>query len=256
MTMPTRYPGGISNAAPWQFFSGMGVANPFYYHSFVDDFDIAPAENSWEAFGTGSGTLASGDGGVTTRTTLATVGSISAIQRESATFQPAVGKKLYFVTRVTLTDVVDAALGVGIVTLADTPFTPPPNGIWIGMASGGTQLTLNVANNGTITTNNFPTSAYTLVNNVSFDVGFIVKGGTGKQPVRIIGAVAPTLVSYIPQSGTGAIGSTDRAPSIASTAPLLTTLQNTVLAPTLAVQTGVNSVITATFDFAGCFRER
>jgi hypothetical protein len=259
MTVPTRFPEGLSNAAPWQLFSEMGVTNPFYYHSFFDDFDVYPLAGTitgWEVFGTGTRAFISADGGVVELTTAATTGSYNYIQRQTSTFQPIAGKKLYFVTRVSLTDIIDSQLFVGIVPVGDTPSGSVPNGIWITKALGSTQLSLVVVNNSVITTNPFPALAYTSTNNVFFDVGFSIVPDNITGNNVISGSVAPTLVSYVPQSGTGTMGSKERSPVVVSTAPLLTTLQANVLAPTVGLQTESNVAYSATFDFVGCFRER
>ena len=257
MVTPVRYPGGISNAAPWQFFSGMGVPNPFFYHQFADDFDTVPSTTvGW----TPTGTVAAGttDGGTVVLTTAASAAAFSEIQRTNVSFQPVAGKKLYFVARVSLSDITNASLIAGLMPSTATPFTSPANGVWITKPSGGTSFNLVVVNNSVTTTTVIPAAAITIANNVAFDVGIYITNGQSNtlQGTTITASVGPTLVSYVPQSGTGAANSTNRAPNVVSTAPLITTLQATVLAPTLAVQTGNSSALTATFDFVGAFRER
>jgi hypothetical protein len=262
MPTPSRFPQGISNAAPWQMFAGMGVENPFFYHQFYDDFDVLPAATDGWTVTNATGTAALSitlDGGNYVMTTAASASSFVSIQRVASSFQPTAGKKLYFVARLSLSDVTNSVVIAGLFpNAATTPFTgTPANGIWISKASGGTQLVLNVANNSVVTSTNFPAASYTLAANVSFDVGFEVTSGSGAGTGPTIrGSLAPSLVSYIPQSGTGAANSTNRAPTIVSTAPLLTTLQATVLAPILAVETGNSSALSLTSDFVGCFKER
>lgn len=259
MVAPVRYPSGISNAAPWQFFSGMGAPNPFFYHQFADDFDTIPSTAvGWTANGTGTVTAGVADGGTAILTTTAVAAEFETLQRTIVSFQPIAGKKSYFVARVSLSDVLNSAFLAGLMPFTATPFTNPANGIWISKASGSTQLALNVANSSVVTSTNIPTAAITLANNVSFDVGIHVTGGLGNtlQGATIQAAVAPTLVSYVPQSGTGTPNSTNRAPNIASTAPLITTLQATVLAPVVAVQAGTTTIKTMAVDFVGAFRER
>lgn len=259
MPTPSRFPQGITNAAPWQFFAGMGVQNPFFYHQFIDDFDTVPSTAvGWTITGPGSATLGNTDGGDVLLTTTAAASSQAEIQRTNTTFMPLSGKKLFFVARITLSDIVNAAFVAGLMPSTTTPFTNPANGIWISKASSSSVINLNVANNSVVTTNAFPAGAFTLTNNVQFDVGFEYTPGATRNAgvARIIGSIAPNLVGYIPQSGTGAPNSTNRAPNIASTAPLLATLNSTVLAPVLAVQTGNSSILTMTVDFVGVFGER
>lgn len=259
MASPVRFPQGISNAAPWQMFSGMGVENPFFYHQFYDDFDVLPAvTDGWTVTGPGTAPLSTTlDGGNVVLTTTAAGSSQAEIQRTNVSFQPVAGKKLYFVARITLSDIVNAAFVAGLMPITATPFTPPANGIWISKASSSSTINLNVANASTVTTTAFPATAFTLTNAVSFDVGFEVSANSaGGLGAVIKGSVAPTLVSFVPQSGNGSANSTNRSPNIVSTAPLITTLQATVLAPVVAVQTGNSSILTATVDFVGAFRER
>lgn len=263
MAAPSRFPQGLSVSAPWQFFGGMGLPNPFYYHQMADDFDVLPAATDGWTLTNATGTVALSttlDGGNFTMTTAASAANFVSIQRVASSFQPTAGKKLYFVARLSLSDVTNSVVIAGLFpNAATTPFTgTPANGIWISKASGSTQLVLNVANNSVVTSTNFPTSAYTLTANATIDVGIHVTGGQGNslQGVTIQGAVSPNLVSFVPQSGTGAANSTNRAPNIVSTAPLITTLQATVLAPIIAVQTGNSSVLSLTTDFVGAFKER
>lgn len=258
MGAPSRFPNGISNAAPWQFFGGMGVENPFYYHQFADDFDEPPTSSGWVATqATGSSALAAGDGGVVLLSTTAVLNDFVSLQRPAVGFQPVASKKLFFVTRLALSDVAASAFVAGLMPITATPFTNPANGIWISKASGSSVINLNVANNSVVTTTPFPATAYTLANATSIDVGFVVTAGSGGGTGPTVqGAIAPNLVGYIPQSGTGAAGSTNRAPNIVSTAPVLTTLQATVLAPVVGVQAGAAAIKTMTVDYLGAFRER
>ncbi len=264
MPTPSRFPNGISNAAPWQMFAGMGVENPFFYHQFYDDFDTVPSTTiGWTSSGTGSAPAGGTDGGSVVLTTAATASAFESIQRTEASFQPVSGKKLYFVARITLSDIVNAAFTAGLYpTGSTTPFAAAPaNGIWISKASSSSTINLNVANNSVTTTTAFPAGAITLANGVSFDVGFEVTGNSSSSTgpstgPTIRGSLGPNLVGYVPQSGNGSANSTNRAPNIVSTAPLLTTLQATVLAPLLGVQTGNSSILTAAVDFVGAFRER
>lgn len=262
MATPTRYPQGISNAYPWQFFANMGIPNPFYYHSFSDDFDTAPVvATGWTPSGTGTAPPGSpADGGTVVLTTTAVAAEFESLERTLATFQPAAGKKTYFVTRIALSDVTNSAMIAGLFpTASTTPFTPPANGIWVSKASGTLQLVLNVANNSVVTSTNFPAPAaigFTLTNAVAFDIGIHVTAGANGNAATVNASVAPNLVGFGPQSGTGTAGSTNRAPNIVSTAPLLTTLQATVLAPLVGVQAGTTTIKTMTVDFVGAFRER
>lgn len=259
MATPSRFPNGISNAAPWQMFAGMGVENPFFYHQFYDDFDVPLLSSGWTVTAsTGTAANASGDGGVTVLTTTGAIGNFASIQRPTATFMPVAGKKLYFVARLLMSDIVGGSVIAGLYPAGSvTPFVSPANGIWISKTAGTSQIVLNVANAGVVTSTNFPLTALTLANAVSFDVGFEVTSGAsfGTGPT-IRGSLSPNLVGYVPQSGNGSANSTNRAPTIVSTAPIITTLQATALAPLLGILSGTGAVEVLTSDFIGAFRER
>lgn len=259
MASPTRFPQGVTNAAPWQFFSGLGLPNPFFYHAFADDFDEPLLSSGWVVTAlTGTAALTPGDGGDALLSTTGVLNDFVSIQRPVVSFMPAAGKKLYFVARITLSDVAASAFVAGLMPSTVTPFTNPANGIWISKASGSAVINLNVANNSVVTTNPFPAGAFTLTNGVQFDVGFLyTPGGTRNAGIpRVVGSIGPNLVGYLPQSGTGAANSTNRTPNVASTAPLLTTLNTQVLAPVVAVQAGAAAIKTLTVDFVGAFGER
>ncbi len=257
---PSRFPNGISNAAPWQFFNQMGMENPFFYHMFSDDFDTVPSTSvGWTPEGTGTAALAGTDGGQVTLTTAATASAFESIQRTTASFEPIAGKRLFFVARIQLSDVVNASFIAGLMPFSATPFTLPSNGIWISKAASSSQITLNVANAGTTTTTNFPLSSYTLTNGVAFDVGFYINQGFSPNTIagsNVFGSIAPTLTAWVPQSGTGSTSSTARSPTINGTPALITTLQSTVLAPIIGVQTGNSTALSLTSDYVGAFRER
>src|SRR5216684_3628852 len=115
MVTPVRFPQGISNAAPWQLCANMGVENPFFYHQFYDDFDTVPSLTvGWTATGTGTVTQGQLDGGVTILTTTAVAAEFEELQRTAVSFTPLAGKKSYFVARITLSDVLNAAFVAGL----------------------------------------------------------------------------------------------------------------------------------------------
>lgn len=262
MPTPSRFPNGISNAAPWQFFNGMGVENPFFYHQYYDDFDVPIASTGWVVTAsTGTAAEEAGNGGLVLLSTTAAASNFASIQRPTATFEPIAGKHTFFVARIQLSDVVNGAFVAGLMPAATaTPFTAPANGIWISKAASTSQLVLNVANASVVTSTNIPLGALALANGVPFDVGFEVTPGivpyVNNPGPQILGSVAPSLVSWIPQSGNGSANSTNRSPNVNGTPVLMTTLQATNLAPILAVETGNSSALTLTSDFIGAFQER
>jgi hypothetical protein len=261
MATPSRFPSGISNAAPWQFFAAMGQPNPFFYHSFRDDFDLLLANTGWVTTETtGTATQTAGNGGIVTLATAATVATFVSIQRPVATFTPIAGKKTFFVARLNLADVSGSVIVAGLMPITATPFVASANAIWISKTAGSLQFVLNVTNAGVTTSTNIPMTAFTPVNGVNFDIGFEVTTGdvpsTSIPGPQIIASIGPNLVGYLPQSGTGQPGSTNRAPNVNGTPALITTLQATPLAPTVGVLSGTGAIETLNLDFIGAFQER
>lgn len=261
MPTPSRFPQGITNAAAWQFFSAMGTPNPFFYHSYSDDFDLLLANTGWVTTETtGTATQVAGNGGIVTLATAATVATFVSIQRPVATFTPIAGKKTFFAARLNLLDVTNSVIVAGLMPITATPFTASANAIWISKTAGSLQFVLNVANAGVTTSTNIPLTAFTPVNGASFDIGIAVTAGTTPNipfsGPQIIASIGPNLVGFVPQSGTGQVGSTNRAPNINGTPALITTLQTTPLAPVVGVLSGTGAIETLNLDFVGAFQER
>jgi hypothetical protein len=261
MVTPVRYPQGVSNAAAWQFFSQMGIENPFYYRRFVDDFDVLPAvTDGWTVTEVSGGTMALSstlDGGNVVMTTTTTIDSSVSIQAIEPTFIPSAGNKLFFVSRFSTSDVIDSNIVAGLMPITANPFSPPSFGIYITNLSGSNQFALNVISNATSTITPFPALSNTFVANKTIDVGIYVSANStpGKGPT-IYASIGPNLVGYVPQSGNGTVNINNRSPVIKSTAPNIGGLQITPLAPVLGVNTPTGVALTATFDFVGVFKSR
>ncbi|MGH7233966.1 MAG: hypothetical protein ACREF7_00775, partial [Candidatus Saccharimonadales bacterium] len=115
---PTRQTSGTQSDQPWQPMAGVGVTNPFFYHSFVDDFneytvtgiDSVTASGRWIETDDSSGTVAllAGDGGLLKLTTAASSSDYESIQTAVAGFTlpqgTTAGKKLLILTRLQLSD--------------------------------------------------------------------------------------------------------------------------------------------------------
>jgi hypothetical protein len=292
---PTRVPGGSSADAPYQPLAKSGYGNPFFYHQFADDFDNQlGAAGLYTISNSGAGTVAhaAGDGGLALFTTAGAAGNFESIQLPVGSVTlPLTGsnppttanssKKLFYLTRLQLSDVTNSAFIAGLCIITATPFTGAGaarnvvDGLFFYKASGGTALLLiNIASNagspsGAGFTNTFtiPTAAYSLVNATNIDLAFFIDGNQ-----NLYAFVGSQLVGYLPQSGFGAtdpLGSgvsvlPPLGPALANynfqaqggsaATPIMYSTVN--MSPTLAVGTSAASAKTMTADFHCVQKER
>lgn len=271
--VPQRLPAGSTTDPPYGPWADNGFGNPFFYHQFADDFDnaLGSATNGLYTISAGgAGTVAHtpGDGGLALFTTAGASGNFESIQLPAASFTAPqgvlAGKKMFYITRLQLSDVVASAIIAGMVNTSATPFAGLTDGIWFSKASGGTQLVINVAAASSIKSFNVATNTYSLVNATFIDLAwYIDKYG------NIQYSVGSQLVGWIPQSGTSAVSASGvpLLPVQCPTGKLFSgnqpttvgsgfTLPTVNLNLTLAVQTGAAAVKTMTADFHGVAKER
>jgi hypothetical protein len=273
--VPQRLPAGATSDPPSGPWADNGNGNPFFYHQFADDFDNAlGTANAGSLYvissgGAGSVTHSPGDGGLALFTTAATSGNYESIQLPAASFtapQGALaGKKMFYIVRLQLGDVVNSAFIAGLGVTTTTPFSGFTDGIWFSKASAGTQIVINIAAASTTKSFNVATNTYSLVNATFIDLSwYIDKYGNVQY------SVGSQLVGWIPQSGTGAstpAGSYPSLPVLCPTGKLYSGNQPTTVASgytlpsanlnlTLAVQTGAAAAKTMTADFHGVAKER
>lgn len=273
---PTRLPEGYTTDPPYGPLADCGMSNPFFYHQFEDDFDNSLGPSGLWTITLDSGTAAHtpGDGGLALLTTAATSSDYVSMQLPAADFVlpqgSLVGKKLFFLTRVTLSDVTNSALICGLCDTITTPFTAITDGVYFYKASGGTVLNILTASSSTVTTWTIPSSAYSLVNATSIDLAYYIDR---QQNLNVF--VGSQLVGFIPQSGTGAVNSATGV----SVLPVLGrclqvigpsypfgaasgnqvgpwTVSAANLNPTLAIQTSAAAAKTLTVDFISVAKER
>jgi len=251
---PARGQAGFTTDWPYGPLADCGFGNPFFYHMFADDFDYALGVSGlYTVSAGGAGTVAhsAGDGGLALFTTAGASGNYESIQLPAADFTlpqgTLAGKKLFYITRLQLSDVTNSAFIAGLTNITTTPFTAIADGIYFTKASGGTVLNIVSVVSSTAVTTAVPTSAYTLTNAVNIDLGFYVDW-YGNLNVFC----SPSMVGYVPQSGTGATLPT-RGRVLQVTGLTLTTAN---LSPTLGVQTGAAAVKTMTVDFHAAMKER
>lgn len=243
---PVRFTSGVSTDFPYQPLANYGQHNPFFYHTWQDDFDALSA--SYTATKTGVGTIASaaGDGGSMLFTTAALAADLASLQLPSAGFSYTAGKKMFFLTRLQVSDAVNAAFNVGLIQTTATPFTVT-DGIYLNKATGSaSNLAINSMVGSVLTTVAIPTAAYTLANATNIDLGFYVDRNG-----NIMAFVGAQLVGFIAQSGSTT--NLARGPAATNT-PATITGANLNL--TVAVQSGSASAKTMSVDFVMVAKER
>ncbi|SRR6266404_2451742 len=252
---PAQFDCGIQFDADWQPLNFCGVPNPFFYHSFADDFDNAVdmTYGLWTVTSGGAGVSASiiaGDGGLLQLTSGTTGGFFISVQLAQATFTlPAQPKKMFFETAVTTTNApATASFIVGVSAVDTTPFTAVPNGVYFSWV-GGTGLTFNSSNASVVTSVVIPPAAYTFAApGQRLELGWALT-----RQGDLLAYVDNQLVGFIPQSNIGTTNGPKNAGAVARlTAPSLSASN---MAPILAFNsTAVSQTIV--FDFVQVQKER
>lgn len=291
---PTRNPSGTTSDPPYGPLADSGAGNPVFYHDFSDDFDNSLSiTGAYTLTGGGTAVHTPGDGGLVLLSSTATASTFATLQVPVADFTlPPTGinppltattvKKLFFLVRLELSDVVLSSFVAGLAATSATTFTAGVQTILDGIffykapSSGQIQLIMNASAGNSPSaaavsyTLNIPLTAYTLVNATFIDLAFYID----RQGNINVFVGNPSLVGYAPQSGSGpvnaATGVTLSPPAgkaagfnqtffnqvfTTSPPPYLSTLA--VLAPTVGVSNGVTAVAkTATVDFMVAQKER
>jgi hypothetical protein len=214
---PSRVASGFATDPPFWPLAHCGVPNPFFYHVIADDFE--GVDNIYTVTATGGSVASSpGDGGLITFTTGATASSNASLQPTSAGFVlPGTGatppgsslstKKLFYLARVTVGHTTDGFIA-GLGNISATPFTAGVDSMVDGLYfyKAPTVSTLSLINRasagnsptGGAVLNTFVLPGITIVAGTSFDLGLYIDR---YQNIRVW--VAPQLVGYVPQSGSG-----------------------------------------------------
>ena len=258
MATPVRFTTGVTQDAPWQPLALSGFPNPFFYHLYADDFDVYNTTAYTATLtGTGSAALSAVDGGnilLTTNNSTPLATDIASLQLKAAGFQfvPATssvaGKKTFFLARVQVASAVNCTFNVGLMNTTATPGAPT-DGIYFNKLTGSaSNLQLTIMTGSVPTQIVIPTSAYTLANNTTIDLGFVYDGRTGDVQVF----VNSNMIGYLPVSGTGAT-QPNRGPVAALRGATVTTA---ILNPTIALISGTAASTTMTADLVLAARER
>ena len=249
--LPATFVAGVSLDQPWQPLAECGADNPFFYHTFSDDFDpYRSTDYTPTISGTGAAIAAvAGDGGIVQFTTGSTAGVIS-LQRGVAVYtvnsQP---KKVFYEARLQMSAWATAGV-TGVFGLIQTTTTPGTvtDGVYFTLSAAGA-LAINSAVGSVITTVAIPTSAYTLTANQPIDIAFYINRNGD-----VLAYVDSSLVGYITQNLTGTAGNPNGSGPVARiVAPTLTTA---VLNPTLALIQAGTTVVTLKSDFQQVQKER
>ena len=245
-----RIQAGGTTDWPWQPLADCGAGNPFFYHSWYDDMDSSLSVTGAYTVTKTTGTAANtpGDGGLGLLSTSATLNDFTSIQLPAANFTiPANGKKLFFEARMSLSDINLSAFVIGIINTTATPFAAT-DGVYFSKVSGSSAIFLNSEVGSVTTSVQLPALAYSLVNGVTFDLGFYIN-----RQGDVLAFIDSQLVGFIPQSGTGTQTPPNAGAVARITAPAFTAA---VLTPTVAIQTGAGAIKTLTLDFIQVQKER
>lgn len=257
---PVRYPSGLSTDYPWGPLAGMGMVNPFFYHLFKDDFDYLDTQ-LYTATKTGAGTIANaaGDGGQLLFTAAASSAAICELQVAVAGFTlptPTLPKKIFFLTRVQLSDTTNCELFAGLTNLTTT-VAGITDGIYFQKPSGGTTMNLLVLSGGvTQATIAIPANVLSLYLAAAtwIDIGFSVN-----RQGSVSAFVGYPMVGWVPAS---AWTSATQPPPLGRVAQYNTqvsaalTFSTVNLAPMLLLRTGNSTAVTMSSDFMLASKER
>lgn len=240
ISLTTRMPKGVTNAAPWQTLGSAGFPDPSWAHLFFDDFDPYVAA-TYTLGGTGEAVAAAaGRGGVIAATTPATITDAVTIQRATATFNVQntttvfgnrATSQIFF--KIAFWNTVAAASGTIITGIVDS-ITAPANGYAIERSAGGV-WTLSFFSGSTtaLATATMPAVTETLYQ-ASQTTGNPLELGIFVNEIGDIGAFLNPTTGIAPPSPNGfANGTNGRGPVavIPNTAYTAVTVQTTYIAP-------------------------
>jgi hypothetical protein len=214
---PTRFTSGITSDPPYGPLAASGGGNPAFYHQFFDDFDTFMADKF-----AGTATAVAGDGGLVTVAGVLQAASAGFVLPATGASPPASatgGKKMFYLARLTFATAATASFLAGFAA-AGTTFTGAAtglNGLCIYKAAGGGVFLVNGAStagspSGVAFNIQIPLDptlvAMSLVNNQSFDVAIEIDHNQ-----NVFGYIAPQLVGWFPQAGTGGPFAPDGSPT-------------------------------------------
>lgn len=162
--MPTRFPGGVTNASPSSALGNLITMDPTLIHSYFEDFDIYLATD-WTVTETQAGAtqaIVSGDNGQLALTNTAADDDINAIRLANTTFVIDTSKPFWLACRLKVSDVLQSEVLFGLVdTMA--AFNPS-DGVYLYKADGAVPIRLSIEKSSATTNASADSSATSAVN--------------------------------------------------------------------------------------------
>lgn len=126
MAAPSRFPSGMTNAAPGSPLGMFGLPDPSSWHVYFDDFDTYNASD-WTITTTEAGAgdateaLTDADGGVLLITNDAADNDNDFFQKKGESFLLEAGKRAFFKARIKTSDATDSDIVIGLQVTDTTP---------------------------------------------------------------------------------------------------------------------------------------
>jgi hypothetical protein len=230
MSMPTRYPNGLTNVAESDPMGSLLGPSPAKMHEYFNDFDTYVAAE-WTVTETQAGAtqaLTAGDGGLLLLTNSAADNDLVLLQSSVANFSVTAGKRMWFDVRFQVSEATQVDWIVGLVIVDTTPLDAT-DGIFFQKDDGDTQIDVYCAKDASnrVSATNIATFAAATYTRLSwyFD-------GVDKVTYFVDGV----------QKGSLSVSSS--------------TWPDANLAVTMAVQNGDGNARTMTIDYVYCAKER
>lgn len=175
MAAPTRFPSGVTNAAPQTTLNMYGLPDPSSWHTFFDDMDTYTAAD-WTVTEVGAATqaLTDADGGVLLITNAAADDNSSFSQKVGESFLMEAGKPAAFKARFKVSDATQSDFVIGL-QITDTTPLDATDGIYFQKDDGDAQLDVYVRKNAT-TGSTSSTNIATVVSDTYMVVGWYYDG--------------------------------------------------------------------------------
>lgn len=234
----TRFPNGVSTADIDSMYANLGTPNRLDFHEYFDDFEYyTAAATEWVVStteeGTGSATEATGDYlyGAIVITNATGDNDEDIMNRTSETLQFELGKKLWFESRVQVSDASNTDWFVGLVssqvTVPETSLINLVTGTYFLKADGSESIGFYTTNLGSSST---ATGISTNVSNTYVSLGFYYDG-------------ANELQYFVDGTRVGTIAATNIS-------------KTDLLAPAFGVRNGEAAAKTMTVDYIWAIKER
>lgn len=145
----TRFPPGVTNAAPGTTLGNMGQLDASKFHTYFNDFDTYAA-GDWTVTETGTTTqaLTAGDGGLLLISNDATDNDATFMQLAIASFLMEAGKRAFFKMRFKVDDATQSDIQLGLI-VADTTPLDATDGIYFQKDDGDTHLDVYIRKDAT-----------------------------------------------------------------------------------------------------------